>query len=142
MGNIKYGHGLSETHFDSKVARSVFNDKGQQAVNPMVRRAEIEVARWTDDASPRSMAKLVGMIDRHLFPFMSPMMMRNLALLVCTKSPHLLTRMPNTAAYVTALTRAIHLSKFLQPAAIKRILIALEMEGLSIGGNARGREEE
>lgn len=124
-------HGLTEAHFESKVARAVYNDKGQQAANPLIRRSESLLLAWMDRASPRQFLALAGRIDRHLFPHLSPAMMRRFSFLVCEFSPQIHDQMPNMAAYVDALSRAIHMSKFLNPAALSRIIAALEREGLS-----------
>ena len=45
-------NGLTEAHFESQVAKAVFNDKGQQASNPMIRRAEMILLKWMESATP------------------------------------------------------------------------------------------
>lgn len=124
-------NGLTEAHFESQVAKAVFNDKGQQAANPMIRRSEMLLLQWLDRATPRQILFVAARIDKHLFPHMSPRMMRRFSFLVCDLAPQILSQMPNMSAHVAALSRAIHMSKFLHPAALGRIVSALEREGLS-----------
>lgn len=129
-------NGLTEAHFESQVAKAVFNDKGQQASNPMIRRAEMILLKWMESATPLQILAVASRIDRHLFPHLSPRMMRRFSFLVCDLAPHMLKQMPNMDAHVIALSRAIHMSKFLHPAALARIVSALEREGLSAGKKA------
>jgi hypothetical protein len=132
---------LTEAHFESQVARAVYNDKGQQAANPMIRRAEMLLVQWMDRATPRQVLLVAARIDRHLFLHMSPRMMRRFSFLVCDLAPQVLPQMPNMAVHVQALSRAIHMSKFLHPAALGRIVGALEKEGLTVSKKNGGAHE-
>lgn len=123
---------LTGAHFESQVAKTVFNDRNQPPRNPAIQRAELLVVQWLEHrAQPRQFMRMVSIIDRTLFPHMSATMMRQFSRLVCEIVPQALPNAPNTRAHVEALTRAVHMSKFLHPDALDRILVALQKEGLS-----------
>lgn len=125
---------LQNRHFDSDVARIVFNDAGQIPRNPCIRSAELSLTRWLNHATPKSIGGLSLKIDSTLVPFMTPVMLRKMCMFLNELAPQFINNMPYVKSYVTALSRAVHLSRFLCPEALERITQALHAEGLSVNG--------
>lgn len=123
---------LQLRHFESDVARAVFNDVGQIPKNPCIRSAEISLIQWLRETTPRNLQRLSRQIDTVLVPFMTPVMLRKMCVILNELSPQFISNMPYVKAYMTALSRAVHLSRFLCPEALERITQALHAEGLVV----------
>lgn len=122
---------IDPRHFDSEVAKTVFNDVGAPPSNPMIGDAEVKLYRYMMDSSPNKFRKISASLDSKLIPHMSPSMMRRVAQFIFAHMPQILKFMPNLDSYVRSMNRAVYFSKFLHPSALDRIVAALEKEGLT-----------
>lgn len=138
MRNVKWLNGL---HFDSRVAKAVFNDSGQQVANIVVRRAEMLTLEWLAGARANQILSVASKLDRFLFPHVSPRVMRSIAARIVEIAPGALAVMPNLASHVASLGRAVRISKFLTPEALARITDALGREGYVAGGRQGAADE-
>lgn len=128
------GTPLLPAHFDSDVAKAVFNDKGGRPVGRTIHAAiETRLLDWIEKASPKQLMALSYQIDLLVVPILSPFGFRNFCSFLCENLPQAIENMPHTRESVCALARAVHLSKFINPAALDRIHDALKLEGLVKG---------
>lgn len=123
--------GILPIHFDSEVAKTVFNDHGQMPRNPVIQEMEMRFFARLINWSPKQSMRLLPLFDRSLVPFMTPRLLRMVAQHLSEHCPQVLANMPNLGAHVNALSRAVHLSRFMHPDALDRLTAALEKEGLS-----------
>lgn len=131
MDSIFGGTVLAEAHFNSDLAKSVFNDDKAQVSNSLRTGAERRVLEWLQNASPKTILRFSRGLDRLVVPALSPPAFRAFCSILCENAPQVIANMPNTKESVTALAKAVHLSKFANTAAINRIAQALAKEGLS-----------
>lgn len=125
------GTPLLAAHFESEVAKTVFNEKNKRFVGRSIQSAiEARFFSWLESASPKQIMSLSLRIDRLIVPILSPTGFRNFCCYLCENVPQVIESMPNTRESVSALARAVHLSKFINPAALDRIHDALKLEGL------------
>jgi hypothetical protein len=125
------GTPLLAEHFDSALAKSVFNDNDGRAISAIRKEVERRTLQWVKNASPKSILRLSRQMDALVVPILSPSGFRQFCCILCEQMPQALENMPNTKASVTALARAVHLSKFTNPKALDRILSALKNEGFT-----------
>lgn len=119
-------------HFESEVAKAVFNDLGPaQPRNAMRAALEARIFSLLEQATPKVLMRWSRQIDVVLVPFLSPAAFREFCSFFCVHLPQAIENMPNTRDSVTALARAVHVSKFINPAALDRIHEALKREGLT-----------
>lgn len=122
---------LSRGHFDSDVAKAIFNDKGEDLPAGSFRLLiETRLMTWLKKASPKVLMLYTPRIDGLVVPSLSPATFREFCLFLCETLPQAIDAMPNTQRTITALCRAIHLSRCINPAALDRVHIALRQEGL------------
>lgn len=128
------GTPLVAAHFDSDVAKAVFNDKGRLSTGRSFRTAiETRFLDWLACASPKQIMSLAPQIDLLIVPVLSPSGFRTMCCFLCEMLPQAIEAMPHARESVTALARAVHLSRFINPAALDRIHAALKSEGLVKG---------
>ncbi|WP_371436182.1 hypothetical protein [Polaromonas sp.] len=126
------GTPLLPAHFDSDVAKAVFNDKGRAPIGGGFQVAvENRLLDWLSLASPKLIMRWSHQIDVLIVPILSPSGFRALCSYLCEHLPQAIENMPNTRESVTSLARAVHLSKFINPAALDRLSDALKQEGLA-----------
>ena len=126
------GTPLGAAHFNSDVAKAVFNDKGRVAYGSGMHLAiETRILDWIARASPKLIMRWSTQIDLLIVPILTPSGFRALCAFICENLPQALENMPNARESVSALARAVHLSKFISPAALDRIHVALRLEGLT-----------
>ena len=126
------GTPLQAAHFQSDVAKAVFNDKGRAPFGGGMQIAiENRVLDWLTQASPKLIMRWSTQIDLVIVPILTPSGFRELCSFLCENLPQALENMPNSRESVTSLARAVHLSKFINPAALDRIHVALRIEGLT-----------
>lgn len=125
------GTPLVTAHFESDVARAVFNDHGRKAAGGSLR-MEIErrVLAWLYEASPKSIMRWSRKIDLLIVPVLSPSAFRAFCCFLCEHQPQAIENMPNTRDSVQSLARAVNLSRLINPEALDRIYVALKTEGL------------
>lgn len=125
------GTPLVAAHFDSDVARAVFNDRGQRMPGGNIR-LEIErrVLAWLYEASPKSIMRWSRRIDLLIVPVLSPLAFRSFCCFLSENQPQAIENMPNTRDSVQSLARAVNLSRIINPDALDRIYVALKNEGL------------
>lgn len=122
---------LHPDHFQSDLAKAVFNDKGHKPVWRSLQHVmEERLLEWLENASPRQVMLLAHQLDRLVVPMLTPACFRNFCSILCENLPQVIEGMPHTRESVSALARAIHLAKFINPAALDRIHDALILEGL------------
>lgn len=126
------GTPLQPIHFQSDVAKAVFNDVGRAPIGGSFRiNLENRTFDWLEKASPKVILRWSAKIDLLIVPILSPAGFRQFCSILCEHLPQAIENMPNTKDSVTALARAVHLSRFINPAALNRIHAALEREGLT-----------
>jgi hypothetical protein len=126
------GTPLLPIHFESDVAKAVFNDLGlSKTRNQMRVSMESRIFTLLEQATPKLLMRWSRQIDVVLVPFLSPSAFREFCSFFCVHLPQAIENMPNTRESVIALARAVHVSKFFNPAALDRIYEALKREGLS-----------
>lgn len=126
------GTPLLPIHFESEVAKAVFNDLNPKATRNFAQNAlEARIFSLLEQATPKVLMRWSRQIDIVLVPFLSPAAFREFCSFFCVHLPQAIENMPNTRESVTALARAVHLSKFINPAALDRIYDALQREGLT-----------
>ncbi|MBQ0916866.1 hypothetical protein KBW71_00180 [Hydrogenophaga aromaticivorans] len=132
MSNLLMGsEPLRAVHFESQVAMAVFNDKGISPRNQLQARVEIKLLDWVANAPPKQLMRYSRQIDLIFVPMISPTAFRRLCSMLCEFLPQSLENMPHAGASVGALSRAVHLSRFIHPDALDRITAALKSEGLA-----------
>lgn len=126
------GTPLLPAHFKSDVAKTVFNDRGRIPIGGSFRVAvENRTFEWLERAQPKIIMRWSAQIDMVIVPILSPSGFRDFCSFLCEHLPQAIENMPHTRDSVTALARAVHLSKFINPAALDRIHEALKREGLT-----------
>jgi hypothetical protein len=126
------GTPLLPAHFESDVAKAVFNDKGRPPVVLGFQTAvEGRILDWLTRASPKLIMRWSRQIDVLIVPVLSPHGFRHFCSFLCEHLPQAIGNMPHTLESVTALARAVHLSRMINPAALDRIWEALQKEGLT-----------
>lgn len=128
------GLALRPEHFDSDVARLVFNEQRRRPVLPGLAALEARAAKrlmaWLESAPPKSIMRWSRQIDIVVVPLLSPSGFREMSAWLAEHLPQAIENMPNTLSSVTALVRAVHFSRHFHPKALRRIRAALEREGL------------
>lgn len=124
------GTPLIPAHFESAVAKAVFNDLGQKP-HKLLAGIENRILEWLTQAEPKAIMRWSRQIDLLVVPILTAEAFRKLCSFLCEHQPQAIENMPNSREYVVALARAVHLSKFINPAALDRIHNALEREGLA-----------
>lgn len=126
------GTPLVSDHFETELAKSVFNDRGAKSrLLPVQQAMEKRILNWIGQASPKQIMRFSLQIDLIVVPLMSPSGFRRFCGILCETLPQAIENMPNTRASVNALAKAVHLSRFINPAALNRIHDALASEGLT-----------
>lgn len=126
------GTPLVAAHFESDVAKAVFNDKGRAVWGGTIQIGiESRILNWLSKASPKQIMRWSRQIDILIVPILSPSGFREFCSFLCEHLPQAIESMPNTKESVTALSRAVHLSRFINPPALDRISEALRQEGLT-----------
>lgn len=125
------GTPLVAAHFESDVAKAVFNDRGRPVTGGAIR-TEIErrTLSWLFEASPKSVMRWSRRIDLMIVPVLSPAAFRSFCCFLCENQPQAIENMPNTRDSVQSLARAVNLSRVINPDALDRIYFALKNEGL------------
>lgn len=125
------GTPLVAAHFESDVARAVFNDRGVRPAGGAVRVAiENRAMAWLHGASPKAIMRWSRKIDLLIVPVLSPTVFRAFCCFLCENQPQAIENMPNTRDSVQSLSRAVNLSRIINPDALDRIYVALKNEGL------------
>lgn len=126
------GTPLLPAHFESDVAKAVFNDRGRPPIGGAMQAAvENRTLEWLAKANPKAIMRWSRQIDMVVVPMLSPAGFREFCSFLCEHLPQAIENMPNTKDSVTSLARAVHLSKFINSAALDRIHQALRREGLT-----------
>lgn len=126
------GTPLVAEHFESDVAKAVFNDRGRTSSGGDMRAAvERRLMAWVVEASPKSIVRWSRKIDLFIVPVLSPSAFRIFCSFLCEHQPQVIENMPNTKDSVQSLARAVNLSRLINPDALDRIYSALEAEGLA-----------
>lgn len=127
------GTPLLKAHFESEVARAVFNDKQsilqKISSDEILKSIESRLFILINRASPKLLMSLAPKIDFLIVPILSASGFRQFCCFFCENLPQAIQHMPNTRESVTSLARAVHLSKFINPAALARIRESLNKEG-------------
>lgn len=124
---------LKAVHFESDLARTIFNDAGRSSKLPeRVQRAlETRMLSWAQKCSASAVMTWGGRFDAVLVPRLNPAAFRRFCALLVERHPHALESMPHTKSNVMALARAVHVSQHINPPVLQRLLKALKSEGLS-----------
>ena len=125
------GTPLLPAHFESDVAKAVFNEKGPQRRSAFQDATEMQILDWLTRASPKLIMRWSRQIDLLVVPVLSPRGFRQLCSYLCEHLPQAIENMPNARDSVVSLARAVHLSRIINPAALDRLTNALRQEGLA-----------
>ena len=124
---------LSRAHFDSDLARTIYNDLGRprQAQNFMQLALERRLLAWAQKCSMAAVMCWGSKLDASVVPRLGPHAFRSFCATLVERHVQALEVMPNCRAYVVALARAVHVSRHINPAVLDRLLVALRREGLA-----------
>ena len=123
---------LKSAHFESDLARTIFNDAGRSSRLPeRVQRAlEKRLISLVEHISPETFIAWGPRLDAALVPRLTPAAFRRFCAIVVARHPDAIEAMPNTLQSVRALMRAVHVSQHINPPVLERLLKALQSEGL------------
>ena len=125
---------LTSAHFESDLARTIFNDAGRSSRLPeRVQRAlEKRLIAFVEQRSPAMVISWGPRLDAALVPRLSPAAFRRFCAVVVARHPHAIDAMPHTLQTVKSLMRAVHVSQHINAPVLQRLLRALQTEGLPV----------
>lgn len=127
--------GLTELHFESELARTVFDDVGRDSAIPSRLRGflDVRLLAWAQKCSSDQAQAWAAVIDATFVPRLSPAGFRRFCAIWISRhgQTETLSMMPNTRNSCAALARAVYLSQHINAPVLNRILSALKEEGLN-----------
>jgi hypothetical protein len=123
---------LTARHFETDLARTVYNDLGLSSRLPQAVRVVLErrLIAWANSCSAAGAQIWGPRLDAALVPCLSPLAFRNFCAALITRHPQVLLSMHHSRNSCLALARAVHVSQHINPDVLGRLLNALADEGL------------
>jgi hypothetical protein len=123
---------LTSAHFESDLARTIYNDAGRSSRLPerVQRLLERRLIAFVEQGSTAAVIAWGSRLDAALVPRLSPAAFRRFCAVVVARHPHAIETMPHTLQSVKALMRAVHVSRHINAPVLQRLLSALQAEGL------------